>query len=308
MKAIVTGGAGFIGRWVVKALLDKGIKVCVLDNLSNGSNDNLVEFKDKLVELIIGDVRDNKLLKELFKRKFDCCIHMAASINVQDSIDNPTEAFDVNVVATFNIMEEAKKNNTKVVFLSSALVYEKAEDKPIDENQPTKPSSPYAASKIAAENIVLSYFYTYSFPSIVVRPFSAYGPFQRPDTEGGVMSIFIKRKLRRKPLEVFGDGRQTRDFFYVEDCADFIVRCALVEDAKGEIFNAGSGKDISINSLAMMIAGDSKLIKHVRHHHPQSEVARLACNWNKAKVILGWSPKVSLADGIKKTEDWIKSL
>lgn len=305
MKAIVTGGAGFIGRWVVKALLERDFEITVIDDLSNGSDRNLAEFSKGLKEFIKGDIRDEGLLAKVFTNDFDICFHLAAQINVQDSIDNPRDTFDINVVATFNIMEHLRRKNIKMVFASSALIYDKAGEKPIDEKHPLKAGCPYVASKITGENIVLSYYHAYNHPIVIVRPFSAYGPFQRFDSEGGVMSIFLERKLLGKPLEVFGDGKQTRDFFYAEDCADFIVLCGLKDGTLGEIFNAGSGRDMNIIKLAEKIAGNTKMIKFVPHHHPQSEVSRLVCDYNKAEKILGWAPKVDLSEGIKRTEKWV---
>ena len=124
--------------------------------------------------------------------------------------------------------------------------------------------------------------------------------------EGGVISIFIKSFLEGKPLNIFGDGKQRRDFLYVEDAAEFIVKAAFSNKAVGEIINAGSGRDISIRDLALLICRDPKRIRYIKHPHPQSEIPRLLCDYTKAKQILGWSPKKSLEDGIKKTREWIK--
>jgi nucleoside-diphosphate-sugar epimerase len=308
LKILITGGAGFIGRWVVKAFLERGCEVWVLDNLSNGSEENVAEFRGRLNEFIVGDVRDKRLLNRVFRNRFDACVHAAAAINVQDSINDPRETFATNVVATFHVLEEATKANTKLVFISSALVYKEAEGKAIDEKHPVKPTSPYVASKIAGENIVLSHYYAYGFPVVVLRPFSVYGPYQRSDTkEGGVMSIFIDLHLKGEDLEVFGDGTQTRDFFYAEDCADFVVRATLSDKANGQILNAGSDQDISIKRLAMMIAQNASRIKHVSHHHPQSEVRKLVSDSRKARELLGWVPTVGLEDGIRRTEEWIRT-
>jgi len=307
MRALVTGGAGFIGCWVVRELIENNWEVVVFDNLSNGAEENLSQVRAKLKELIIGDIRDKNLIKSVFKGNFDVCFHLAAQVNVQDSIDNPRDTFDINIAATFDLMEEAKNNNVKMVFVSSALVYDTMKEKPIDEQHFLKSSCPYAASKIAGENIVLSYFYAYKFPVVVVRPFSAYGPYQRPDMEGGVVSIFSKRKLSSQPLEVFGDGTQTRDFFFVKDCAEFIAQCATQDKANGEVFNIGSGKDVSIKNLAKVMAPAPDKVRFVPHHHPQSEISKMICDWSKAKTMFGWSPKISLGEGLAITEMWVKS-
>lgn len=309
MNVLVTGGAGFIGRWVVKKLLEDGNKVWVLDNLSNGSKSNLDEFKNNvnLADFIYGDIKDVSLLKTLFENKFDICYHMAASINVQDSIDDPGATFENDTVGTFNVLEQCKKYNTKIVFMSTCMVYDRANDENgITENHPTKPASPYAGSKIAGENMVLSYWYAYKMPAVVVRPFNTYGPFQKSSGEGGVMAIFIKRNLEGLPLNIYGDGTQTRDLLYVEDCVEFVVNAGYSDKVNGEIVNAGLGRDISINDLALLISNNKDRIKHVQHIHPQSEIPKLLCNYSKANKLLEWKPKTSLEEGIKKTEKWIK--
>ncbi|MEC1752594.1 dTDP-glucose 4,6-dehydratase [Bacillus mojavensis] len=310
MKVLVTGGAGFIGRWVVKKLLEDRHQVWVLDDLSNGRLENIEDLKNDpgFIEFIHGDIKDVKTLEDLFSTKFDICYHLGASINVQDSIDDPKTTFENDTIGTFNILELCKQHNVKVVFMSTCMVYDRAAfSEGIKETDPIKPASPYAGSKIAAENMVLSYYHAYGLPAVVIRPFNTYGPYQKTGGEGGVVAIFIKNKLDGKKLHIYGDGTQTRDLLYVEDCADFVVQAGYSQKANGEIINAGLGRDISINELAELIAGDKQNIHHVEHIHPQSEIPKLLCNYEKAKKILNWSPQVSLEEGIRKTEEWIKS-
>ncbi len=306
MKVLVTGGAGFIGRWVVKKLLEDSHDVVVLDNLSNGSTKNMEEFQGKIT-FITGDIKDENMVSDLFKHGFDICIHMAASIIVQDSIDRPRVTFENDVVGTFNLLEEARKSSTKFVFMSTCMVYDTTTTgTAISERHPTKPASPYAGAKLAGENMVHSYFYTYGLPTVILRPFNTYGPFQKTTGEGGVVSIFLQKDLNGEVLNIYGDGTQTRDLMYVEDCADFVVKAAYSHAANGEILNAGSGKDITINDLAAMICEDHRKIKHVQHIHPQSEIPRLVCDISKVKKILGWTPKISLERGIQITREFIK--
>ena len=185
MKVFVTGGAGFIGRWVVKQLLTDGHQVWVLDDLSNGRIENIAEFlhHDNFRSFVEGDIKDERLLEQLFRNRFDICFHLGASINVQDSIDDPKTTFYNDSVSTFNILEECKKNNVKMVFMSTCMVYDRASELTgIKESDPVKPASPYAGSKIAAENMVLSYFYSYGLPTVVIRPFNTYGPYQKEKT------------------------------------------------------------------------------------------------------------------------------
>jgi nucleoside-diphosphate-sugar epimerase len=280
--------------------------VVALDNLSNSGVENVREFlKNPNFTFIKGDILNQKKLGDTFKGGVDACIHLAAQINVQESIDHPERAFENNVVGTYNVLEECRKCDAKLVLVGTCMVYDMAVSRPIDERHPLKPASPYASSKLAGEELALSYFHAYGLPVVVTRPFNTYGPFQKSNLEGGVMSIFIKRNLEGKSLLIFGNGKQTRDLLYVEDCADFIARALFNKRAVGEVINAGSGKDISINKLALMICGNTNKIKHVSHPHPQSEIRRLVCDYSKAKKILGWEPKTSVKEGIRRTTQWL---
>lgn len=309
MKVLVTGGAGFIGRWVVKKLLEKKHDVWVLDDLSNGSRKNISEFDSSknFHGLTVADVSDEKTLGSLFQENlFDVCIHAAAQINVQESIDFPQKSFDSNILGTFVLLNAAKKHGTKIVAIGTCMVYDLAlASNAIDEKHQVKPLSPYAASKIAAESLVESFGHSYGLKTVILRPFNTYGPFQKSNMEGGVISIFLKNKIENKPLKIFGDGKQTRDFLYVEDCADFIVKASFSKNAVGQTINAGSGSDISIKALAGLIENDKKKVQHIAHHHPQAEIKKLQCNCSKAKKILGWAPKVSLKKGIERTKKWL---
>ena len=307
MNVLITGGAGFIGRWVVKKLLNDGHNVCVLDDLSNGRLENIEEFKDNhKFEFVLGGIRDKEVLKRLFNN-IDICIHAAAAINVQESIDNPQRYYDVNVNGTFSILEEARKNDVKVVLVGTCMVYDLTSSNAISEDHPLNPKSPYAGSKLATENLALSYFHAYRLPVVITRPFNTYGPYQKSDMEGGVVSIFLRSLLEGKALTVFGDGTQTRDLLFVEDCAEFIVEASFNEKAVGEVINAGYGQDIAINDLALLICKDREGVKHVKHHHPQSEIQKLLCDYTRAKKLLGWEPKTSLNEGIEKTKQWIRN-
>jgi UDP-glucose 4-epimerase len=307
MKVLVTGGAGFIGRWVVGRLLQERNSVVVLDDLSNGSRDNLAEFiKNPDLMVKIGDIRNKKTLAGIFKQEIEVIIHLAANINVQDSIDNPRKVFENDVIGTFNLLEEAKKTNARFVFMSTCMVYDTApSDGVISETYPTKAASPYAGAKLAGENLVQSYYHAYGLPTVILRPFNTYGPYQKSTGEGGVVSIFLQKDLNGEILNIYGDGTQTRDLMYVEDCAEFVVRAAMSDRCTGQIINAGRGKDIPINDLAAMICKDKSHIKHVRHIHPQSEIPRLVCDRSKAKKLLGWEPGTSLEEGIKKTRKFM---
>jgi nucleoside-diphosphate-sugar epimerase len=309
MNILVTGGAGFIGRWVVKRLLEDGHSVWILDNLSNGSINNIKELQLDYanINFIKGDIKDKTLLGDIFSNNFHICYHLAASINVQDSIDNPRETFENDVVGTFNVLQQCKLNNTKFVYMSTCMVYSKALDEVgISESHPTCPTSPYASAKLAGEQLALSFYFAYGLPVTVLRPFNTFGPYQKQNSEGGVISIFIDKKLNGETLAIYGDGNQTRDFLYVTDCADFVVEAGYSEKTNGKVINAGSGKDISIRALAKIIASGEVNIEYVPHIHLQSEIRRLFCDYGYAEKLLNWKPKVSLLEGLAKTEEFLK--
>jgi nucleoside-diphosphate-sugar epimerase len=308
LRALVTGGAGFIGRWVVKELLTGGHEVTVLDNLSAGRRENLAQFLESagFNGLVEGDIRERELLARAFPGQ-NVCYHLAASINVQNSIDDPGETFDNDVAGTFNVLEECRKNNTRMIFVSTCMVYERARpDGGIDEQHPVRPTSPYAAAKLAGEALTLSYHHAYRLPAVVLRPFNTYGPYQRTGGEGGVVAVFTDRNLKGEKLTVYGDGTQTRDFLYAEDCARFIVAAGSRYGLSGEIVNAGSGRDITINELTCLICPEKERIIHVPHIHPRSEIEKLVCDWRKAERLLGWKPLVSLEDGLTRTRNWME--
>lgn len=310
MNILVTGGAGFIGRWVVKRLAKDNHKIWVLDNLSNGSINNieglLLEYPS--ITFVKGNISDDFTLNTLFMNKFEICYHLAASINVQDSIDDPKTTFENDVVGTFNVLQQCRLNNTKFIYMSTCMVYSKAlNENGISESHPTCPASPYAAAKLAGEELALSFYHAYGLPSSVLRPFNTYGPYQKQNSEGGVIPIFINKKLKRDPITIYGDGSQTRDFLYVTDCADFVVEAGYSNKTLGKIINAGSSKDTSITDLAKLISCQEVSIKYVPHIHFQSEIKKLLCDAQYAEKLLGWKPKVSLAEGIAKTEQFLKN-
>ena len=307
MKALVTGGAGFIGRWLVKRLLEEKNHVLAVDDLSNGRLENIVEFEENSkFEFIKGDIRNPILVDRLFSDEYDVVFHLAAEINVQNSLDDPIQTFQRDIVGTFNILEKSRVNQNKFIFISSCMVYDRClEENGISENHPVKPTSPYAAAKLSGEYLTLAYYHSYDLSTVVLRPFNTYGPYQKTTGEGGVIAIFLEKALTSQPIKVYGDGTQTRDFLYVEDCVDFIFKVNESDKCLGQIINAGTGVDISINQLALLILDDPKLIKHVPHIHPQSEIMKLKCNFSKAKDLMNWSPKHSLEEGLELTKNWI---
>lgn len=310
MNILVTGGAGFIGRWVVKQLLDLGHNVWVLDNLCSGRIENIKALlnHEHFVEFIQGDIKDQALVSQLFDQPFQLCFHLAASINIQNSIDDPRTTFNNDAGGTFNILEGCRKHRTKMIYMSTCMVYDKANlESGITESSAVKAASPYAGAKLAGESMVQSYFYTYDLPVVIARPFNTYGPFQKTCGEGGVIAIFIQKELTGTVLDIYGEGTQTRDLLYVEDCARFLIACGLSDTANGHILNAGTAQDISINDLAALICPDPDKIMHVPHIHLRCEIPKLVCDYSKAKLLLNWKPTTTLKEGIALTREWIKT-
>jgi UDP-glucose 4-epimerase len=306
MRVLVTGAAGFIGRWVVGELLAQGDEVVPIDNLVAGDVAALDEFVSRpgLLPFEQGDVRDAAACRR-WMRGVDAVAHLAASISVQESIDDPATTFENDVIGTFNVLEAARETGSRVLFMSTCMVYDRAGQEGITEHHPTKPASPYAASKLSGEALTLSYHHAYGLPTTVVRPFNTYGPYQRSVGEGGVVAIFTRRSLLGQDLRIFGDGTQTRDLLYVEDCARFVVAALAADRAVGRVLNAGTGRDVSVNDLAALIEPDGSRIVHVPHIHPQSEIAVLRCDPSLAGELLGWRPERSLDDGLRQVRAWM---
>jgi len=321
MRILVTGAAGFIGRWVVAEALSRGDEVLAVDNLATGDEQNLTDFDSHpgFIGFERGDIRsetDNR--RWIAGAGIDAVAHLAASISVQDSIDDPGTTFDNDVVGTFRLLEATRTASAagradgrrglapRFLFMSTCMVYDQARDgAAIGEEDATKPASPYAAAKLAGEALTLSYGHAYELPVTVVRPFNTYGPFQRSVGEGGVVAIFTRRSILREPLHVYGDGTQTRDLLYVTDCASFVVDALHHARATGLVLNAGTGRDVSINDLAASIEPDPARIIHVPHIHAQSEIAVLRCDPARARQVLGWQPRVSLDDGLRRVAEWM---
>ena len=330
---LVTGGAGFIGRSVVAQLLRRGDHVVVVDDLSNGRRENLAELGSHLgLTFVHADINDEVRFGEVFAQQtWDVVFHLAASIHVQHSIDDPSPTFRNDTEGTLRVLEACRAQYLKlngfdiaekhfdhvaqaprlsdrrprVAVMSTCMVYDLAHGGAISESHPYRPASPYAAAKIGADMLALSYHLAYAMPVTVVRPFNTYGPFQKSNSEGGVVSIFLVRDLQDQPLFVKGSGEQTRDLLYVEDCADFVVRAAESTSVEGMIVNAGTGEDVKISELARMCCSENNSVELVAHDHPQAEIMKLCCDASRAKAILGWSPQTDLRAGLGRTRAWL---
>ncbi len=310
---LVTGGAGFIGSWTVKKLLEKRFSVVVLDNLSTGNIENL-PCCDSL-SFIKGDIRDKDLIDWLFKKhKFCGVFHLASLISVEESLRLPCFYFDVNVNGTLNILQASVKYKVKkMLFASSASVYGDPTKLPISEDVPLLPINVYGLTKLAGENLLRIYFKEFGSPDyIILRYFNVYGPLQ--SIKGGyaaVIPAFITAALSNRPFTVYGDGKQTRDFIFVEDVARISVDIML-SPLKNKIFNVASGKQTSIMQLIDVICDILNIKKpslcfctarkgDITHSYASIDLLKSCFSHS-------FLPKTDLKEGIKKTVDWFKSV
>jgi nucleoside-diphosphate-sugar epimerase len=309
-KALVTGGAGFIGSHLVDRLLKEGFEVTVLDNLSSGNMQNLpsncAEGNFRFVE---GDIRDLDLAREITK-DVDVVFHEAAFVSVTLSVQNPLLANDVNVSGTLNLLKASLDSGVKrFVFASSAAVYGEASSPLRSEGMIPDPLSPYGVSKLAGENYVRSFYKVYGFETVSLRYFNVYGPRQSFDTNcayGGVITIFLNRLLRNMSPIVFGDGEQSRDFVCVGDVVESNILALSCQNAAGESFNIGSGKGVTVNRVGQIL---KRLLKkedvenmyvNPRPGDPQHGYADIT----KARRILGYCPKSTLKSGLAELVSW----
>jgi UDP-glucose 4-epimerase len=292
MKAIVTGGAGFIGSHVVDTLLTDGIQVTVLDNFSTGRSENLNHVSKK-INLIDCDLAvQGEWIKHV--NETDWVIHLAALADIVPSIQQPEAYFRANVNGTFNVLQAAKAAEVKrFIYIASSSCYGIPDKYPTPENAEIRPQYPYALAKRLGEELVMHWAQVYNFPALSLRFFNVYGPRSRTSgTYGAVFGVFLGQKLADKPYTVVGDGEQTRDFTYVTDIAQAILASARSERA-GEIYNVGSGATVSVNRLVELLGGEKVYIPK-RPGEPDSTFADIS----KIRRELGWEPQVSIEEGV----------
>jgi UDP-glucose 4-epimerase len=307
MSALVTGGAGFIGRQVVGELLDRGEAVRVLDDFSRARPGSLewVHGRPGYLGLVQGDVADPAALRRGLMG-VDTVFHLAAAVDVGASVHGPVPVIRANVLGTLNVLEAARTGRLRLVLVSTCHVYASA-SRPLDEQAATAPASPYAASKLAADDLAAGYRRAFGLRHTIVRPFNVYGPWQRGDLEGGVVARFLQAALEERSLEVHGDGAQTRDFLFVEDAARGIVDASM-ETAVGHTLNLATGRETSIRELAALIHADAGRVRQVPHPHPRAEVERYLGNATRARELLEWRPRVALPEGLARTRAWFAQL
>jgi UDP-glucose 4-epimerase len=305
MRALVTGGAGFIGSHLVDALMDRGADVTALDDLSTGRRENLTRALAEGAELIEADVTDETSLAGIVEaRPPDVIFHLAAQIDVRISVSDPFFDARVNIGGTINVLDAARQVGTAgVVFASTGgAIYGEGSgrDLPLDETAECLPDAPYGQSKYAAEGYLSLYQRLYGISTVSLRLGNVYGPRQDPLGEAGVVAIFCGALLDGRTPHVFGDGRQTRDYVYVGDVVDALT-AASDSEASG-IFNVGTGIETSVLDLGRMIgeACDRPFEPEMARPRP-GEVHRIAIDSSRAARELGWRAQTSLADGLART-------
>lgn len=303
MRVLVTGGAGFIGSHTVDKLLAEGFEVTVLDNLRSGSLENINAHKDETgFRFVQGDIRDARIVKDLVST-VDYVIHLAALVSVPESVQDPDLTHDINVNGTLNLLRASVNSGVeRFVYASSCAVYGNAERLPINEECPANPQSPYGASKLAAERLVQKYYANFGLQTVCLRYFNVYGPRQAYSDYSGVITQFLKRIEKDLPLMVFGDGKQTRDFIYVEDVVDANLLALKYTKATGEVFNIGTGVATSINQLAntLLEITDKKNLRIVHCKARKGDIRHSVADISKAREKLDYNPKVPLKDGLRK--------
>ncbi|MFZ0011144.1 MAG: NAD-dependent epimerase/dehydratase family protein [Halobacteriota archaeon] len=297
MIALVTGGYGFIGNQIAELISTEYEEVRILDNLSNAAR--VVRLPN--VRLIKTDVRDTVATNEAFD-DVDVVFHTAAQVDVVASTREPFVDMDNNVKGTLSVCEAARRNDvSKLVYSSSAAVYGNADSFPIDEAQPIRPVSPYAVSKYCGELYTASYHNLYGLHTLSLRYFNVYGPYQRPENSySGVISTFFYNATRNAPLQIHGDGNQTRDFVYVTDVAHANLLAAS-SDVANSVVNIGSGRETSINELAVMIKKMALSDSSIVHGAPRiSDGRRSLADIRNAKRIINYEPKIRINGGLAK--------
>jgi len=301
MKIFVTGGAGFVGHHLVSSLLQEGHNVTIFDNLSNSSKNKISYLTDAGALFVKGDVTDYKsLLKKL--AGFDLVIHLAAKINVEESITSPESTHFVNVTGTVNLLKACAVNKVpNIIGASSAAVYGNPKKMPLYESSSTIPISPYGATKLAIEHYLQAFSNCYSINSISLRFFNIYGQGQT-FAYAGVIDKFMKRIVDNKSLIIYGDGKNTRDFVSIDDVIrSIILSMKKIDGKKGKVYNIAAGTSISIKELAkMMISLSGKRLEVVHKKPKKGDIRNSRASIRLARKELGYAPTVGLEEGLRK--------
>ena len=306
LRALVTGGAGFIGSNIVRLLVEEGHEATVIDNMLSGYRSNLDGLGQ--VRVVEGDVRSVSDIEGAVEGA-DVVFHLAASVGNKRSIEMPVDDADINVIGTLQVLEAVRKYGVrKVIVSSSAGIFGELKTLPIDETHPLEPDSPYGASKLCAEKLCLAYGRLYGFDAVALRYFNVYGVNQRYDAYGNVIPIFADRLVKGEPLTVYSDGEQTRDFVNVADVARANYSAATTDGVSGA-FNVASGTRVTINELTRLMGEASGIQPAIVYAPPRAgDVRHSLADIAKARKAFGYEPSVGLAAGLREYMDWVATL
>jgi UDP-glucose 4-epimerase len=306
---VVTGGAGFIGSELVRQLAARGDRVVAVDNLVNGKRENVADVLGDSVSLVTADIRQPKRLAPYLADAR--VVYHLACLGVRHSLHAPAENHEVNATGTLGLLSASRAAGVpRFVYVSSSEVYGTARWAPMTEDHPTCPNTVYGASKLAGECYARAYHRTYGYATVVVRPFNTYGPRSHHEGDSGeVIPKFLLRCLAGRPMVVFGDGTQTRDFTYVSDTAQGIVLAGEHPDVVGDTINLGSGAEVTISALAEHVrAATGRTDAAVRHDQGRpGDVLRLCADMSRARARLGYEPRVTLPDGLGRLLAWYRA-
>lgn len=326
MKWLITGGCGFLGTSLIQELKkDASNSFRVLDNLLVGTRDDLSEvtdfdeitsseniptLEDGSCQLIVGDITDAKTTNQVVKN-VDVIVHFAANTGVPASVEDPRLDMESNVVGTFNVLEAARENDVKRFVFASSGAPAGEVDPPIHEELPAHPVSPYGASKLAGEGYCSSYFKTFGINTISLRFGNVYGPGSKH--KSSVVAKFLKLAINNKPVEIYGDGTQTRDFIYIDDLINAVLKAATVPDIGGEVFQIATNRETTLLELTDKL--NNTLLKmnlpplNIAHSPKRlGDVMRNFSDTSKAKNMLGWTCEYELDDGLERTLKWFIEL
>lgn len=310
-RILVTGADGFMGSHLTERLLDAGARVSIYVRGSStiGTTQynlkNVKPLEKRFEDIITGDIGSPDCRVLVKKNCPDIIFHLAADAYVPNSFTHPLEVMETNVLGTLNMLHAVMetKCTKRIVCTSSSEIYGMTIGGGIDEEHPLYPSSPYAASKVAADRYCYAYWNTYHIPVAIIRPFNTYGPRHTYD----VIPKFIELALRGETLTIHGDGKQSRDFTYVDDMIDAFLVMGSHPAAVGKAVNFGTGKDINVNYIAKKIKEISVSGCDIIHTADRtSQVRKLKCDYSLAKKLFGWKPKIDIDEGLRRNIEWAK--
>lgn len=307
MKALITGGAGFIGSHLARRLLSLGYEVRVVDNLSSGKRANLDGVLGA-IDFVEADVRDAPRMVTL-ARGHDVIFHEAALVSVPYSVEHPQETHDVNLQGTLNVLEAARAAAVRrVVFASSAAIYGDSPELPKTETMRPEPLSPYGVEKLASEHYLAVYSRLHRVETVALRYFNVFGPRQDPSSPySGVISIFVDRALRDESPTIFGDGRACRDFVFVDNVVDANVAAATRAGVSGGVFNIACGVRTTLNELCATLA---RIVgKDVKPRYSEArpgDIVASVANIDRARASLGYAPKIDVEGGLRQLVDFVR--